>query len=682
MKRKRKVKEVKKFNILFLGSFALIFSLLFISVGFSAMSTSLSINGRTVFAPVGMIRVMSISRDNIVNATEISESISNDRIKNKIDLNSSTSSATYNVTIKNLGQVDYKLDSIDEVVFSNNQVEYLLDGFQIGNVIRAGETKTFKVTFRYKSDATGTLESRINSELKFEFEEYEEPDHYVFKHDGACTFNGTSNITGNDCQEYWNKSYIDTGIKLYSTENWQKDYEIGFTVNEWDAPSNVNQAVFVNAKYENESLKWPGLVVRKTGTGNTSSIEITQSINNGTKVTKTFNITAPFSVKVFRINKVIYYVINNGVMTRLQDMSNFNQQFDTTTWFGAASDQNGNQMRNLNGTLSNMYIKLGPYEQKTYTITFDAEGGTASEQTRTVNEYTEIGTLPTATRAGAEFAGWYTDTTYQTKVEPTTAVSSNMTLHAKWSNTSGARIGDSYYGSIEEAIQNVLADGNEYTITVLRDTSTKLTFPAGKKIVLDCGNYTITNNAQTFILENYGELKIVNGIFRTTSTGAAAINNESTGTMTITGTRVEATGKKQAVYNNGGNLTINGNTYLSNTSTDRAALHNLANGTLTITSGTVEATNYSALYNQAGTLVIGTDDTTINTTAPSFKGKTYGVQSSINYTFYDGIAKGITAAVSDETKITNADNTTYQIHNDTETIDNKQYNTLNVEFVE
>ena len=257
-----------------------------------------------------------------------------------------------------------------------------------------------------------------------------------------------------------------------------------------------------------------------------------------------------------------------------------------------------------------------------------------------------------------------------------------MTLHAKWANTSGARIGDTYYTSIEEAIQNVLADGNEYTITVLKDVSTKLTFPAGKKIVLDCGNYTITNNAQTFILENYGELKIVNGIFRTTSTGAAAINNESTGTMTITGTRIEATGKKQAVYNNGGNLTINGDTYLSNTSTDRAALHNLANGTLTITSGTVEATNYSALYNQAGTLVIGTDDSTINTTAPSFKGKTYGVQSSINYTFYDGIAKGITAAVSDDTKITNADNTTYQIHNDTETIDNKQYNTLNVEFVE
>ncbi len=676
---KIKNRTITKQPIYILGTM-LIISFLFISVGFSAMSTTLSIDGSTSFIPVGLIRVLSFQQDTLVGTSEVSRSIKHDSIKNTIEFDSETGYATYEVVIRNLGQIDYVLDHIDEVVYSNNQVEYIFDGFQIGNIIHAHEEKKFKVKFKYKDNVEGELVSRLNSELKFVFEEYVDTTSFklVFNHEGACTFNGTNGITGVDCPEYEGRTYIDTGIKLYDTDNWQKDYEIGFNVDEWISADNVQQAVFVNAKYENESLKWPGLVVRKTNTGNTSNIEITQTINNGTKVAKTITITAPFSVKIFRINGIIYYVINNGEITQLQNMSNFNQQFETSTWFGAAADQNGNQMRNLNGTLSEMYIKLGKYEARTYTITFDAEGGTVSEPTRSVVEYHTIGTLPEPTRPGAEFAGWYTDATYQTKVEPTTVVNSAMTLHAKWSSTSGAKIGDNYYASINEAIQNVLDDGNEYTITVLRDVSTKLTIPAGKKIVLDCGNYTISNNAQTFILENYGELKIVNGIFSTTSTGAAAINNESTGTMTITGTRVIATGKKQAVYNNGGSLTINGDAYLSNTSTDRAALHNLANGTLTITSGTVESANYSALYNQEGTLIIGTDDTTINTTAPSFKGKTYGVQSSINYTFYDGIAKGITNAVSDVNKIsTIADNS--EIITGTEEIDGKTYKTLHLQ---
>lgn len=657
----------------------LVASILFISVGFSALSTILSVNGNASFIPIGMIRVMSMSQGSLVNATEVNSSIDYDSIKNTIDLNSANGYATYNVVIKNLGQIDYVLDSIEEVIYSNDQIEYLLDGFQIGNVIHAGEEVTFQVKFKYKDNLDEELESRLNSELKFEFVEYESPDTTVFRHLGACIFNGTSNITGNDCQEYWNKSYIDTGISLYNTENWQKDYEIGFTVEEWIPANNVNQAVFVNTKYENESLKWPGLVVRRIGTGNASTIEVTQTINNGAKVTKTITVTVPFSVKILRIDGIVYYVIDNSELIKLQDMSDFRQQFDITTWFGAAPDQSGNEMRNLTATLSNMYIKLGKHEAKTYTVTFDPGDGTVSEPTRSVTEYTAIGTLPVPVpSAPAEFAGWYTDTTYQTRVESTTIVNSNMTLHAKWSSTSAAKVGDTYYASIGEAIAAIPDDGNEYTINLLRDSSTKLTFPEGKNIVLDCGNYTITNNAQTFILENYGNLKIVNGIFRTTSTGAAAINNESTGTMTITGSRIIATGKKQAVYNNGGTMIINGNTYLSATSNDRGTLQNLNNGTMTVTSATVESTNFAALVNQAGTLVIGTDDSSVDSTTPLFKGKTYGINSSVDYSLYDGIAKGITNAVNDSNKIINIDSNS-TITTSTEEISGTTYETLYLE---
>ena len=150
----------------------LIVSLLFISVGFSAMSTTLSIDGSTSFAPVGLIRVLSLHQDTLVGTTEVSSSIKSDSIKNTIEFDSETGYATYEVVIRNLGQIDYVLDHIDEVVYSNNQVEYIFDGFQIGNVIHAHEEKTFKVKFKYKENLDEELVSRLNSELKFVFEEY------------------------------------------------------------------------------------------------------------------------------------------------------------------------------------------------------------------------------------------------------------------------------------------------------------------------------------------------------------------------------------------------------------------------------------------------------------------------------------------------------------------------------
>ena len=132
--------------LLLLGIF-----LLFISVGFSALSTTLSVNGSVAFNPVGMIRVMSITTGNLVDVTEQSKSITPDSIKNMLDLNSSSATATYNVVIKNLGQTDKELDVIVEDVFSNEQIEYELNGLQIGDVIEARDEVQFSITFKYKN---------------------------------------------------------------------------------------------------------------------------------------------------------------------------------------------------------------------------------------------------------------------------------------------------------------------------------------------------------------------------------------------------------------------------------------------------------------------------------------------------------------------------------------------------
>ena len=663
------------FQIYMLG-IALIISLLFVSVGFSALSTTLTINGSAAFAPVGLIRVMSLKQDNLVGATEKSKGINDLSIKNTIDLDDINSYATYEVVIKNLGQVDYVLDHIDETVFSNEQVEYVLDGFQIGNIISAHEEKTFKIKFKYKDNVSENLVSRINSELKFVFNEYFDTSSFklVFDHEGACTFNGASNITGYDCLEYQNKNYIDTGVSLYSTSNWQKDYEIGFTIDEYTHSGQLDQAVFVNTKYENASLKWPGLVMRRLNSG---GLELTQSINKGNKVTKQIlNYSLPLNVKIFRIDGVIYSSLNGGALERLQDMNNFNQQFDLTTWFGAAPDEQGVPMRMLKGTLSNMYIKMGKYTPREYTITFDPNGGSVTETSRRVAEYTAIGTLPTPTITNnTTFIGWYRDQYFTEKVDANTIFTESTTLYAKWSEAGAVAMNGAYYSSIDEALA-IAPDNIETVISISMDMSGKITIPASKNIVFDFGEYTLSNSASTFTVENNGTLKIISGII-TCNSATAAINNNETGTMIISGGEIHGTGSKQAVYNNGGNLTITGDALLTNTSNQRAAVHNLNGGTMTITGGTIISNSHAGVNNDKSTMTIGTNDGTINTT-PIIQGKTYGITSTSNYKLYDGIVKGITNAVNDQAKITEiADNS--QITTSTESIDNKTYKTLYLE---
>lgn len=70
------------------------------------------------------------------------------------------------------------------------------------------------------------------------------------------------------------------------------------------------------------------------------------------------------------------------------------------------------------------------------TITFDANGGKCSTKTLKVNAGSVYGELPTATRDGYKFLGWYTAASGGTKIEPSTIVpSGNHTLYAHYQST-------------------------------------------------------------------------------------------------------------------------------------------------------------------------------------------------------------------------------------------------------
>ena len=77
-----------------------------------------------------------------------------------------------------------------------------------------------------------------------------------------------------------------------------------------------------------------------------------------------------------------------------------------------------------------------------YTVTFNPNGGTVGETTRSVASGTAVGTLPTPTRSGSySFDGWYTAASGGTQISASTTVSANVTYYAHWTYTGGGGSG-------------------------------------------------------------------------------------------------------------------------------------------------------------------------------------------------------------------------------------------------
>lgn len=78
------------------------------------------------------------------------------------------------------------------------------------------------------------------------------------------------------------------------------------------------------------------------------------------------------------------------------------------------------------------------YTAKVYTITYNLDGGTLSSSSKTISYNSTYGNLPTPTKAGFTFSGWYTSASGGTKISSSTAytLTSNQTLYARWTYSS------------------------------------------------------------------------------------------------------------------------------------------------------------------------------------------------------------------------------------------------------
>jgi len=190
------------------------------------------------------------------------------------------------------------------------------------------------------------------------------------------------------------------------------------------------------------------------------------------------------------------------------------------------------------GTPVTAYATLCLKWISTYTITFNANGGTVTPTSGTTNIGGTLASLPTPTRDGYTFNGWFTAATSGTAVTTSTVFNANATIYAQWrtlSNIASATISaipnQIYTGSAIEPTftltfdETVLTKNTDYSVSY----SNNRNVGTAKVTITGVGNYIGSAEADFTITAK-----------PVTITGLSAANKEYDGTTTatITGTAV------------------------------------------------------------------------------------------------------------------------------------------------
>ena len=324
-----------------------------------------------------------------------------------------------------------------------------------------------------------------------------------------------------------------------------------------------------------------------------------------------------------------------------------------------------------------------------YSVTFDPDNGdpTTVIQVEVGSTIDASGAnLPSdPTKVNYVFDRWYlydeaNETLTTTPLDTTAILTSDITYKAKWASTSDyVAIGTTYYSSIKEALAylNNNSINTETEIRILQDisnTSGQTIVETNRNVVLNGGNHTVTCGSGTTnqLIMNKGTLRIISGTFICGKEKLAVLENSAGANLYIDGGHFEHTlstvDGRAAIYNVG-KVYISGGELIS-IAPERAVVQNasgsastvmsggivrqLANSTMgavynngstnsiTITGGTIisQSTTSSAVQNKGGTLIIGTDNNAYDATTPVIQGEVYGIDSTVNYSIYDGIIKG------------------------------------------
>ena len=128
-------------------------------------------------------------------------------------------------------------------------------------------------------------------------------------------------------------------------------------------------------------------------------------------------------------------------------------------WYTA---KNGGVKYDFSKTVTGDVVLYAHWSVNSYTLAFDGNSGKTSEASRVVQYGGQYGTLPTATRTGYTFQGWYTAKDGGVKATSTTTMgAANATLYAHWTINTYTLAFDGNGGSVSPQSRGV-AYGEKY----------------------------------------------------------------------------------------------------------------------------------------------------------------------------------------------------------------------------
>ena len=133
-------------------------------------------------------------------------------------------------------------------------------------------------------------------------------------------------------------------------------------------------------------------------------------------------------------------------------------------WTGGGSVCTTNPVCTLTLIDANYPSLVATFTAEVYTITFDENGGDAVSNVNYTYGTTGV-SLPTPTRAGFDFVGWFTDdNTFLSEATSPYAPTDDVTLHAKWVATATYTVDFNTNGGSATPAQDTSTDGASITL--------------------------------------------------------------------------------------------------------------------------------------------------------------------------------------------------------------------------
>ena len=252
----------------------------------------------------------------------------------------------------------------------------------------------------------------------------------------------------------YNGRIFTVGDKIYFTKYWQNAYSTaaaGVYSGQYSFYATVSELIdTTNSRTHN---------IKFTGLHNTSG-----TITSGGGYCTPSEVTKGYQVKVT-------YSHNGGSGTASQTGYVGNSLTGTSSrtgytfagWYTASSG--GSKVTTIPTDAKTYYAH---WTAKSYTVKFNANGGSVSTSSKTVTYAGTYGTLPTPTRTGYQFNGWYTATSGGSQITSSTKVSitATQTIYARWT-------ANTYYISFNKNAED--ATGSMSNMTMRYATAQNLT---------------------------------------------------------------------------------------------------------------------------------------------------------------------------------------------------------------